>query len=145
MSSNEHALVGYQEIADFLRVPLSTARRKSRELHAAGVLLSRMAGVPPRRVIYTFPSLLIAYCCALEGCKAKRSKPRARRNVDGSMMHPRVDKGVAHTLTQDAGAYCAPVDKGGAPSYNDGPAAPLLNGYNPVIPDPVPEGYQDVT
>ena len=57
----EKALVGWKAIAEFLGWTLSKTMKYSQELHREGIIFRTLKGRPPnrRRVIFTFPSLLI--------------------------------------------------------------------------------------
>ncbi len=63
----EKALVGWKAIADFLGWSLSKAMSHRKELREAEVIFNTLKGKPPnrRRVVFTFPSLLINWCKSL--------------------------------------------------------------------------------
>jgi hypothetical protein len=60
----EKALVGWKAIADFLGWTVSKAMSRRKELREAEIIFATLKGKPPnrRRVVFTFPSLLIKWC-----------------------------------------------------------------------------------
>jgi hypothetical protein len=66
-TTEEEALVGWDEICSFLRCELSSSQR--RRLRDAKVIFNRLEGRPPnrRKKIFTFPSLLQRYLM-IKGC-----------------------------------------------------------------------------
>ena len=63
---NEQPLIGWKEIAEYLRVPVRTIQARTQELKACGVLMERVMmpkGANGRRMpkhvrVWTWPSLL---------------------------------------------------------------------------------------
>lgn len=65
MPASEQALVGWKEIADYLRVPVGTIEKRRKELLDSGVLMYRLVrtkGNPKVKKVWTFPSLLQKWC-----------------------------------------------------------------------------------
>jgi hypothetical protein len=60
----EKALVGWKAIAEFLGWTVSKAMSRRKELSEAEIIFATLKGKPPnrRRVVFTFPSLLIKWC-----------------------------------------------------------------------------------
>jgi hypothetical protein len=56
---NEHPIVGLQAIAEFLVLDISTVKKYSRKWQNEGYLIPRLLRRPPRRIILSYPSLLI--------------------------------------------------------------------------------------
>jgi len=63
----ETALVGWKAIADFLGWTLSKTISHRKELREAEIIFTTLKGRPPnrRRVVFSFPSLLISWCKTL--------------------------------------------------------------------------------
>jgi len=60
----EKAIVGWKAIADFLCWTVSKTMAHRKELRDAGIIFNTLKGKPPnrRKVVFTFPSLLIDWC-----------------------------------------------------------------------------------
>jgi len=58
---DEHALIGAEEIAGFLRISKRSLHRKFQEMSEAGAIWKKWMGRPPRKVYYSFPSILQKY------------------------------------------------------------------------------------
>jgi len=60
MSVEEQALIGWREIARFLRWTESKVLSRRKELRDYGILFHTYVGKPPnrRKVVFTFPSLI---------------------------------------------------------------------------------------
>ena len=57
-------LIGLEEIARYLRMPLGTLKRHSRQLQNAGVVFRILRGKPPRPMICAFKNMLQAWFVA---------------------------------------------------------------------------------
>jgi len=72
----EKALVGWKAIADFLGWTLSKTMSHRRELREAEIIFNTLKGKPPnrRRVVFTFPSLLMKWCKGLTWTRRTRTR-----------------------------------------------------------------------
>ena len=63
----QKALVGWKAIADFLGWTVSKTVAHRKDLREAEIIFHTLKGKPPnqRRVVFTFPSLLINWCKSL--------------------------------------------------------------------------------
>lgn len=57
-------LIGLEEIARYLRIPVSSVKRKSKQLQRAGVFFTMWRGRPPRLMTCTFTDRLQAWIIA---------------------------------------------------------------------------------